>query len=424
MEGFAMTFVVDFFAPLRRKACNAIRLGAGFGRDRSGTISVMFGLLSLAMATASGSVLDFSRLYDTHQKVQDAMDAAVLAGLRASNSNQSSTATSYFNGEMQGSSATLSNLKFTPNGDGSLSGTVTATIPTLFLGLAHITTLTTNAQSTATPTTTSSANKVCVLLVDPSATQELTANSGAKLNASGCEVDVKSTANPAAVFNSGITLTTTKICIQGTQIIDNGGTHPNTVKGCSTASDPFAGHMPAPPHTSCDFSNGNYNGGTVNLTPGVYCGWFNFNSGPTVTFAPGVYVIQGGGWNVNGGVWTGNGVTFYYTDTSHIQFNSGINATLSAPTSGTYNGILFYEAAGLSKSQWAFDDSKGNNLTGLMYLPSRQVTYNSGSSVNGDALTMVFDTLILDSTTWNLKSAPTTIAGGATTVQSGVYLKS
>ena len=68
-----------------------------------------------------------------------------------------------------------------------------------------------------------------------------------------------------------------------------------------------------------------------------------------MNFKPGVYVIKGGGWNVNGGSWTGSGVTFYFADTSHIQFNSGISATLSAPTSGTYSGLLFYEPDGLAE---------------------------------------------------------------------------
>ena len=40
-----------------------------------------------------------------------------------------------------------------------------------------------------------------------------------------------------------------------------------------------------------------------------------------------------------------------------------------------------------------------------MYLPSRDMTYNSGSDARGDRLTMVFNTLILNDTDWKLESA-------------------
>ncbi len=36
---------------------------------------------------------------------------------------------------------------------------------------------------------------------------------------------------------------------------------------------------------------------------------------------------------MNGGLWTGNGVTFYFADTSKIQFNSGMEQRLKAPSS-------------------------------------------------------------------------------------------
>lgn len=93
----------------------------------------------------------------------------------------------------------------------------------------------------------------------------------------------------------------------------------NLYTSCAAESDPYAGNMPAVSQTTCTHSNLNFNGGTVNLTPGVYCGWINFNSGTNVNLAPGLYVIKNGGWNVNGGTWTGNGVTFYFADTSKFS---------------------------------------------------------------------------------------------------------
>jgi hypothetical protein len=280
-----------------------------------------------------------------------------------------------------------------------------------FLNLIGVHTINLTVSATARQGSSSTA---CVLVLDRTASQALLMNSGADIEAPQCEVHVASNGNPAALFNAQTTLNAAKICVAGSAIIDNGGTHPNLVKGCTTATDPFAGNLPTPSSSSCDYSNGNYNGGSANLSPGVYCGWFNFNSAPNLTFQPGVYVIKNGGWNVDGGTWTGTGVTFYFADTSKIQFNSGVKATLSAPTSGTYAGILMYEPSGLSQSQFVLDDSKGHQLTGLIYLPSRQMTVNAGANLTADQVTVVVDTLIVNTATWHVSPPATeTIAGMA-----------
>jgi hypothetical protein len=143
------------------------------------------------------------------------------------------------------------------------------------------------------------------------------------------------------------------------------------------------------------------------MNPGTYNGTINFNNNPNVTFNPGVYVIEGGGWNVNGGSWTGSGVTFYFADSSKIQFNSGMSMTLSAPTTGTYAGILFYELDGLSLSPLVFDDSVSESLSGLIYLPSRNITFNSTSNVSSPTVTVVANTAIFDAVNWSLSPSST-----------------
>lgn len=88
-----------------------------------------------------------------------------------------------------------------------------------------------------------------------------------------------------------------------------------------------------------------------------------------------------------------------------------MNMTLSAPASGTYSGILFYEKSGLALSQFVFDDSVAENLTGLIYLPSRNVTFNSTSNISSPQFTLVADTAIFDTANWNLSPGPMKIAG-------------
>jgi len=231
-------------------------------------------------------------------------------------------------------------------------------------------------------------------------------NSGSHINLPDCEIHVQSEANAAATINSGINIDVQRTCIESGKITNNFGDFPNLELNCETVDDPFEGAMPAPPSTTCEHWNTNHNGGTIHLQPGVYCGHHNFNGNPTVHFAPGVYVLKNGSWNVNGGEWDGRGVTFYFDDSSSkIQFNSGVKATLLPPAGGTYSDILFYEREGLSQSNFVLNDDKGFEIRGLIYLPSRNTTYNSGGNWRSRALTMVFNKMIFNDAKLDLSTA-------------------
>jgi hypothetical protein len=52
-----------------------------------------------------------------------------------------------------------------------------------------------------------------------------------------------------------------------------------------------------------------------------------------------------------------------------------------------------------------------------MYLPSRNVTINSVSNVSSNSVTMVFNTLILNATNWNI--APGALSMSVTTGPAG-----
>lgn len=391
-------------APLR-----SLSLLKAFVRHRRGSTILPF-VLGLGVLTAAvASVVDFGYALNEKVKLQGAMDAAVIAGALDEGTAWQDKAVGTLKAPFEASIAEVIDYQFDKSVTKVVTGQATLDVPTFFGGILGITSVRVSADATASGGNT---DKVCILVKNPTASQALLVNSGATVSASTCRIDVASKASPAAIFNSGSNLNFKKICIAGSSIIDNGGSHPNLEKSCTTTPDPFAGALPAAASATCTNNGGNYNGGTVNLTPGVYCNWFNFNGAPTVNFAPGLYVIKSGGWNVNGGTWNGNGVTFYFADTSKIQFNSAAKTYLSAPTSGTYSGILIYEASGLSKSQFVWNTAAGHTLSGLIYLPSRAMTFNAGADVIADSITMVVDTLTLNSMNWTFKPSDKSISAG------------
>jgi hypothetical protein len=135
--------------------------------------------------------------------------------------------------------------------------------------------------------------------------------------------------------------------------------------------------------------------GTATLNPGVYCGGIEINYGANVTFNPGTYILTSAtnasgtsyGLTANiGALATGNGITFYNTVTSGktagpIQFNyssfaagNGINFT--APATGTYEGILFFQdSANTTQAQIIGSSSFNTVLQGAYYFPKAKVVF-------------------------------------------------
>ena len=116
-------------------------------------------------------------------------------------------------------------------------------------------------------------------------------------------------------------------------------------------------------HTStaayaCDFTNYSQTAyASYTLNPGVYCGGIKFGGVNAITFNPGVYILDGGGMSIGpgGGVAsvTGTGVNFYSTGTNStyagITITNGVQSVqLSAPTSGSMAGLVYYQDPSLS----------------------------------------------------------------------------
>jgi len=389
-------------------------------RAQSGQVGMVLALSAVPMAMAVGFGFDYSRAMALRGELQTALDAAVIAGAKDGTTSWTTVATNTFTGAVP-TGVTVASKSFVLDADGNYSGTAAGTLSASFSGLLSYTSL--QIQVNATAVKPATGNKVCILLNSTTASPGLLLNSGANLNAPDCEVHVRSTGNPAATFNAGTVFTTKKTCVAGTSILDNGGTHASLVKGCTTVTDPFAGTLPVPSSASCTHSGLNFNGGAVTLSPGVYCYGINFNGTTNLTLNPGVYVIKSGNWNFNGGTITGTGVTFYFPDSSYIQFNGTSSLNIKAPTTGTYANLLWYEAQNLSQSSFTINATNGAVLEGLIWLPSRNLTLNAGASATSNNLTVVLNTLIMNTVNWTLGSSDKAIVSAGGSSSSAIYLK-
>lgn len=377
---------------------------ARFGRDAKGQIVIVFALMIVVVLAVVGAAVDYGRALRDRAQLQNSLDAAVIAGAGSPGSSQEAVARNMFFASL--GATKLGNVQVAWSLSGStFSGRATAVAPTSFMSIVGAKSVDIGVSASAAASAASS-TKVCMMALSPTASPGLLVNSGVSLQAPACRIDVKSTANPAATFNSGSPLGVNQICVEGANIIQNAGVVPALKTGCATAADPFAGTLPTVTPGACTVSNQNYSGANT-LSPGVYCGTFNFNGTGSLTLNPGLYVFKDAIWNLNSG-WTvtGNGVTFYFnSEKSSIQINSGVNADISAPTSGTYADILMYEPNGLPKTPMVFNGSAGHRFKGLFYLPSRNATFNQASTIASESITLVFNTIILDTLDWKFHSA-------------------
>lgn len=173
-------------------------------------------------------------------------------------------------------------------------------------------------------------------------------------------------------------------------------------------ADPYAARtLPVP--AGCDIAGGlsvNSSGIALNCaggapciappTPGGdlrICGGLDIKR--AVTLKPGRYFIKGGGLSMNAQAKvTGSGVTLIMAESSpgandlgKVMINGQAEVALSAPTTGEYAGIVFYQDRGARQSTPPADNKFNGGadlkLGGALYLPNGSIEFLGGADSVG-----------------------------------------
>jgi hypothetical protein len=252
--------------------------------------------------------------------------------------------------------------------------------------------------SSPEPEAMRSGNPNCIYALDPNGGNAITVDALATLSAN-CGVVDESSASNAFSCNllAGVHATNLKITGGLQSFLCNSTPTPHTGVPVPSPADPLA-YLPKPALPSCGNSFFSpYHGspgpltviGSAVLYPDqAYCGGITLLPLASVTFMPGTYVIKSGGFlNLFGGLSidlgataTGNGVTFYnYGPTGGVNFVAASltlgTIKLTAPTTGTYAGVLFFQDPGNTTPDVILASSSLNStLEGAYYFPSSTVT--------------------------------------------------
>lgn len=234
------------------------------------------------------------------------------------------------------------------------------------------------ASARANYTTASSA---CVLALHNSASKALLFSGSSNLTLQGCSVMANSVASDALTAQGSGALTAPCAYSGGGASVTS-NVHldcTSVVTGAPRAGDPFK-DVPQPASTSpCRNDNG------ATLQPGTYCSGMNLKN--NVTLNPGVYVVEGGDFNINANAnVTGDGVTIFLKGSARVnKINGTATVDLTAPSTGPYAGILFFGDRSSSGGQDnVFNGTATSHLTGAIYFATQSISYQGNfSGLNG-----------------------------------------
>jgi hypothetical protein len=370
-------------------------------RKKEAGQALVFGVVVLAIVLMgfAGLGIDMGVLRYDKRLQQTAADAAAIAGASnlgppASGVTAGAKAASATNGFTDGTNNVTVSVNNGPtsgphNGNAAYVEVLVAAIqPTYFMRILGISTQTVTARAVATDLTSGIQNGCLYTLGPPSATIEgININGNATLNATTCGIVDNGNFDPTG---GALNVNAGTFGVSGTC---NGS---GCGKASVTCADQSAANCPAygtpaganplasmtPPCSPCSGgasgSNTGKNGTSI-FNPGTFTD-ISLQGNGTVTFNPGTYIFTGTGISCMGtpGI-TGAGVTFYFANSSTFNCSGNDTINLSAPTTGTYAGILMYQATGNTTGP-SLGGNTGSFYTGVLYFPSSQVTFFGNST--------------------------------------------
>jgi uncharacterized repeat protein (TIGR03803 family) len=206
------------------------------------------------------------------------------------------------------------------------------------------------------------------LIVDSSSTKALTESGNAKIAANSIQV-------VGGVSQSG-----------------NATLSPAATIGVTVVADPLAGRTGPSITGVTNYGSVSLSGNkTQTLNPGIYTS-ISASGNASMTLSSGIYIIEGGGFTVTGNASvSGSGVMIYNTGSNYpsnggnfggITLSGNGTVSLTAPTSGTYAGIVIFQPSANTRAI-SLSGNAANGLTGTVYAPAALLTLSGNATLNG-----------------------------------------
>ncbi len=352
----------------------------------------MMALAALPLFGFVGAGIDFSRAASARTAMQAALDAAALMMAKdaknADAAQLNASASTYFNANF--SNTEVGSIQPAVNTSSTSGGYIvdmsaTGAIKTRFMGMIGFAVMNIAVRTKAM----SNADGLgCVLALDPHLSGSVSAQGSNTTTLNGCSLYDNSDSATALSVGGSAQVTALSVGVVGNL---TGASSITTSAGIQTGigavTDPYA-NASFPAFFGCTQQNFNAKNNQT-ISPGVYCGGIGVNAGATLTLQPGIYYLDGGTLQVNGGATlTGSQVTLVFTSknrngfaTATINGNATINLT-PPPTGPTAGIVVFGDRNMPAGTSFKFNGGSTQYLGGAIYVPTGDVSFSGGAGTS------------------------------------------
>jgi hypothetical protein len=365
--------------------------------------TLMIGAITLPMLVgAAGLGLDTIQWTLTERQMQRAADSAAIAGAYARLQNEDVKVHSNLSLTRDG----ITGLKAAPiienaPSEGAFAGDTNAVRVILQteqpLPFSAIFMKTAPAIKVEAIATAASNGDFCVVSLERTSTAGITMQGNSTVDL-GCGMATNSIASNAVVAGGSSVINASPVAaVGGLSPSSNYAPDTELLPNSIRQSDPLA-RLPQPQPSDC--------GSQLRVQPSQSRTISGSSSGRcfrgmdlrgTVHFEPGIYFIDGASFNVSSqATVTGTGVTFILTSTTAdtnpssiatANINGGATMQLSAPTSGTYSGVLFYQDRRAPNSDSnRINGNSASSFQGAFYFPSQGVEFNGTAGMRTECI--------------------------------------
>ncbi len=351
----------------------------GFCRDARGSIVILAAFALPLLFLAAGGALDFARYLQQKQSLQEAADAAVLAGakgLSLSNASRDNVdavikaVVTRFIGVNADNHAGKQLSVASTISDDPLEVSVEIEMPSKAVLTKRFGVNVPAVKVSATARIVGQPN-ICVLGLDGSADGTISLEREARVTGKNCAVFSNSNSSLGIIAKRSSQLMADVICSAGGYARNTAAYSPEPMVDCPTFADPLAGR-PEPSVGACTYPKLVEVTSNQTLSPGVYCGGLAVRGSAEVKLLPGIYVFKDGPLMVQKTAGLhGTSVGLFFTGLgARLHFQKDTTISLEAPETGEMAGILIFASKSVGDDLFRITSDNARNLLGTIYLPS------------------------------------------------------
>lgn len=339
-------------------------------------------LQTIADAVAASAALE--NYYGNDYGISDALDEASLLGIDTSEITDITINSPPISGAYAGTA-------------GAIEVSITAPGTIFFAGFIFDDAVSITTRAVATSGVMSEA---CMVGLERTAAQAIRA-SGNMTVEMDCGIASNSSDPNSVWINGSVNLnvpsltTSGEIHEQPTGVIDNVSTREKARRIEDLYDD-----LTPPFFSGCDYNNVSINS-VATLSPGTYCGGISIGGNADVIFNSGTYVLDAGDFSINGNANVyGVGVTIILTSSSStygsIKITGGSDIELSAPTSGEYAGVVFYQDPDADTDNTNMITGNSDmHIEGALYLPVGHLDFGGNGAWEGKCTQFIANSIAI-----------------------------